>query len=174
MIPRSMLGIALVGAIAGTLGMPLRLFAADPIHVPVTTPSGPSVSSVELRSSIDRSGALKAGTASLPAGAAGDPRVAWFPIVLAFGLDGCLAGAYELDFISGLNFDCVQGAAKITELFPRLDVDAVGNDGLVLVVVPAALAAMCEPCARVRPTLDAELARRGIQPTVMDVNLVLF
>lgn len=174
MIPRSMLGVALVGAMAAALGMPSRLFAADPIHVAATTPSGPSVTSVELRRSIDRSGALKNGTASLPAGAAGDPRVAWFPIVLAFGLDGCLAGAYELDFISGLNFDCAQGAAKIPELFPRLDVDVIGNDGLVLVVVPAALEAMCEPCTRVRPALDAELVRRGIQPTVMDVNLILF
>lgn len=174
MIRRRMIGVALLSALAAAIGVPLRLDAAEPIHIAATQPSGPSISSAELRRSIDRSGAIANGTASLPAGAASDPRVAWFPIVLAFGVDGCLAGAYELDFISSLTFGCAQGAAKIPELFPRLKVDDVGKDGLLMLVAPAALAAMCEPCNRIRPALDAELSRRGIRPKVMDVDLILF
>lgn len=163
-----------LGGIAAISGMPLRTMAAEPIHVVSTAPSGPSITSAELRTSIDRSGALERGSASLPAGAASDPRLAWFPIVLAFSVDGCLAGAYELDFVSQLSFDCQQGAARMADLFPDLELGRFPKDGLLLIVVPVALAAMCEPCSRVRPTVEAELRQRGVRPALIDVDLILF
>lgn len=152
----------------------VRAIAAEPIHVGATSPAGPSVTSAELRSSIDRSGAIGKGTASLPAGADRDRGVAWFPIVLTFGSGGCLAGAYELEFVARMGFECPHGSATIQELFPKLDLGPVEANGLVLIVAPVALAAMCDPCSRVRPSVEAELHQRGARPAVMDVDLILF
>lgn len=133
-----------------------------------------SVTGSGLRAAMDRVHSVEQQTVTLPKGAERDQRVIWFPLFLVFDGKGCLTGIYELEKLAQLTTTCAKGSPTFADVFGAAAKRPFAyGKVLVLVAVPQAYLAKCEPCRRAHPAVVAELIDKGIAADVATIDLVL-